>query len=71
MNDDFKLLLQQFTENFHSLQEGILKITQNSDSVKRSRKELMEDEEQSSTYKTDYVHGNDRCVGYKYFTPIL
>jgi hypothetical protein len=61
INYDFKLRLQQVTENFHSLQEGILKITQSSDSVKRSRKEL-EDEEQSSTYKTMFTEMIDVSV---------
>jgi len=52
INDTLKLLLQQFRENFQFLQEGILKITQSSYSVTRSRKEMMEDEDQSLTYKT-------------------
>ena len=38
ITDNFKLLLQQFRVNFHSLWEGILKITHSSYSVTRSRK---------------------------------
>jgi len=61
LNDNFKLLLQQFRENFQSLQEGILKIIQSSYSVTGSRKELME-EDQSLTYKTTFTEMTDVSV---------
>lgn len=62
INDNFKLLLQQFRENFQSLQEGILKITQISYSVTKGLKEVMEDEDQSSTYKTMFTEMIDGSV---------
>jgi hypothetical protein len=49
-NDNFKLLLRQFRENFDSLWEGILKMTPSSYSVKRNRMEPLEGEDEKSTY---------------------
>jgi hypothetical protein len=49
-NDNFKLFLQQFREDFDSLWEGILKMTPSSCSVKRNRMEPLEGEDEKSTY---------------------
>ena len=49
-NDNFKLLLQQFRDNFDSPWEGILKMTPSSYSVTRNRMEPLEGEDEKSTY---------------------
>jgi len=61
-NDNFKLVLQQFRENFDSLWEGILKMTSNSYSVKRNRMEPMEGQDEKSTYNRMFAEMIDVLI---------
>jgi len=61
-NGNFKLLLQQFRENFDSLWEGILKMKPSSYSVKRNRMKPLEGEDQKSTYNRMFAEMTDVLI---------